>query len=67
MAVDLVLSELAGCMGAAADRHGLAGNRNIEAALQQCRLILVEACVDDGVDLDQAVAGIAYGVIDGDE
>lgn len=67
MPVDPILSELAGCMGAAAESNGLAGRHNIEAALYQCRLILVEACVDDGVDLDQAVAGIAYGVIDGDE
>ena len=64
MAVDLILSELAGCMGACAESSGLAGRSSIEAALYQCRLILVEACVDDGVELDQSVAGIAYGVID---
>lgn len=64
MVADVALSELGGVMGDLADVHGLAGHRSVEAALQQCRLILVEACVDDGVELDQQRFGVEFGVVD---
>lgn len=66
MPLDLVLSELLGCMGEAAEAQGVAGRGNVEAALQQSRLLLIEACFDDGVQLDPAVVGGDFGVIDGE-
>ncbi|WP_424680884.1 hypothetical protein [Frateuria sp. YIM B11624] len=61
---DSALSELGGLLGDLADVHACAGHPNIEAALLQCRLILIEACVDDGVELDFSQLGVEFGVID---
>lgn len=64
VACDQPLSELGACLGDLAEVHGIAGHRNVEAALLQFRLILIEACVDDGVELDQQRFGVLFGVID---
>lgn len=64
MAVDAALSELCGLTGELADMHAMAGHRNVEAALLQYRLALIEACVDDGVELDMERSGVEFGVID---
>ena len=67
VAADLALSELLGCMGELAEAQGVAGRGNVEAALHQSRLILIEACIDDGVTLDAASVGGDFGVVDGDD
>ena len=66
MAADVSLTELAALLGDFAEAQAHAGRPNVEAALYQARLLLVEACIDDGVELDTAKLGFAFGVLDGE-
>jgi hypothetical protein len=66
MAADATLTELAAVLGDLAEAQAIAGHHNVEAALYQSRLLLVEACIDDGVELDGAQLGFTFGVVDDD-
>lgn len=67
MAADATLSELGALLGDLAGAHGLMGHHNVEAALLQSRLMLIDACVDDGVQLDMSVLGVEFVVVDDDQ
>lgn len=48
----------------AADEAGLAGLHALEAAYRMCLLVLLESCLEDGIDVDPAELGIDCGVVD---
>jgi len=64
MPIDVELSRVIAAMGDRADAYALAGHRNVEAAFQQCRLVLLEAAFEDGIELDGDQLGFAFGVVD---
>jgi len=51
-------------MGDHADAYAKAGHPNVEAAFLACRLMLIEAAFEDGVELDADQLGLSFGVMD---
>lgn len=64
MSCDLELSRCIAAMGDRADVYAKAGHANLEGAFLACRLMLIEAAFEDGVELGADQLGFTFGVVD---
>jgi hypothetical protein len=62
MSVDTELSGTIAAMQSRADASALLGRRCLEAAFMQCAMVLLDAAIEDGVELDTDALGTAFGV-----
>ncbi|AHX16281.1 hypothetical protein CH75_09595 [Dyella jiangningensis] len=62
MAADLDLTARINAMRVLGEQAGQAGFVSLEAAYATCAMVLLDAAVDDGVELDLDMLGDGFGV-----
>ncbi|WP_199099478.1 hypothetical protein [Dyella sp. ASV21] len=62
MAADIELSGRIAAMRSHSEAAGLLGQVSLEAAYATCAIVLLDAAVEDGVELDLDTLGDAFGV-----